>query len=429
MAGTLQSCSGVAQLAGRNIAQNSNRSTTLTAKTTVFVNSRAFPRWNDKYVVACSARDCQASKSGYGFQNELHVATERVMKPFAWLEPAARGKRGSSPIQAVSPAVESGGSDGGNVGGIGDGGGGQGGGGDGEGAGEESSQDKNRTEAFAALSVLGRSLESVPADLGLAIQEGRIPALIVQRFADLERNGIFRWLLGFGGFKERLLADDLFLTKVGIECGVGIFTKSAAEWEKRKENFWKEFDFVVADVIMALIADFMLVWLPAPTVALRPGMSKQANALARFFYSCPDNAFQVALRGSSFTMLQRVGAIVRNGGKLFGVGTCASLVGTAATNGLITVRKAMDKNFKAEEKGSEVEVPILQTTAAYGVYMSISSNLRYQIVAGVIEQRMLEPWLHSHKLALSLLCFVVRTGNTFLGSLMWVDYARFVGVQ
>jgi hypothetical protein len=32
-------------------------------------------------------------------------------------------------------------------------------------------------------------------------------------------------LLNFGGFKERLLADDLFLTKVGIECGVGIFTK------------------------------------------------------------------------------------------------------------------------------------------------------------------------------------------------------------
>ena len=36
---------------------------------------------------------------------------------------------------------------------------------------------------------------------------------------------VFRWLLGFDGFKERLLADDLFLTKIAIEYGVGIFTK------------------------------------------------------------------------------------------------------------------------------------------------------------------------------------------------------------
>ena len=47
---------------------------------------------------------------------------------------------------------------------------------------------------------------------------------------------------------------------------------------------------------MALIADFMLVWLPAPTVALRPGVASNASAVARFFYNCPDNAFQVTPR-------------------------------------------------------------------------------------------------------------------------------------
>jgi hypothetical protein len=29
----------------------------------------------------------------------------------------------------------------------------------------------------------------------------------------------------FGGFRERLLADDLFMAKLAMECGVGIFTK------------------------------------------------------------------------------------------------------------------------------------------------------------------------------------------------------------
>ncbi|KAM1018198.1 hypothetical protein ACFX13_040467 [Malus domestica] len=271
----------------------------------------------------------------------------------------------------------------------------------------------------------GRSSESLPKDLAAAIKAGRVPGLIVKRFFELEKSAVFRWLLGFDGFKERLLADDLFLTKVGIECGVGIFTKTAAELERRRENFTKELDFVFADVVMAIIADFMLVWLPAPTVSLRPPLAVSAGRIAKFFYGCPDNAFQVALSGTSYSLLQRIGAIVRNGAKLFAVGTGASLVGTGVTNALINARKALDKSFAGEAE----DVPILSTSVAYGVYMAVSSNLRYQVLAGVIEQRLLEPLLHQHKLILSAICFAVRTGNTFLGSLMWVDYARWIGIQ
>ncbi|CBI24964.3 unnamed protein product, partial [Vitis vinifera] len=210
-----------------------------------------------------------------------------------------------------------------------------------------------------------------------------------------------------------------------MECGVGIFTKTAAELERRREKFSKELDFVFADVVMAIIADFMLVWLPAPTVSLKPPLAVSAGALAKFFYRCPDNAFQVALAGTSYSFLQRIGAIVRNGAKLFAVGTGASLVGTGITNALINARKAFDKSFAAEAE----DVPIISTSVAYGVYMAVSSNLRYQVLAGVIEQRILEPLLHQHKLMLSAVCFAVRTGNTFLGSLMWVDYARWIGIQ
>ncbi|KAL6288574.1 hypothetical protein ACE6H2_006084 [Prunus campanulata] len=69
--------------------------------------------------------------------------------------------------------------------------------------------------------------------------------------------------------------------------------QTAAELERRLENFTKELDFVFADLVMAIIADFMLVWLPAPTVSLRPPLSVSAGRLAKFFYGCPDNAFQV----------------------------------------------------------------------------------------------------------------------------------------
>ncbi|KAL5981807.1 Protein RETICULATA-RELATED 4, chloroplastic [Asimina triloba] len=304
--------------------------------------------------------------------------------------------RGRKPVVVV----RSGG--GGNVGGGGGGGGGGSSGvGDG-GYGEEGgANERNRAEAFLALAEMGRSLESLPADLRAAVQEGRIPGAIVRRFAEMENSPVLKWLLQFGGFKERLLADDLFLAKVAMECGVGpdlencIF-QTAAEWERRRENFIKELDFVIADVVMAIIADFMLVWLPAPTVSLRPALTLGAGPISRFFHSCPDNAFQ------------------RNGSKLFVVGTASSLVGTSIMNTLINARKAVDKDFAEEAE----DVPILSTTVAYGSYMAVSSNLRYQMLAGVIEQRILEPLLHQQKILLSAACFAVRTGNTFLGSLM-----------
>ena len=90
---------------------------------------------------------------------------------------------------------------------------------------DEEDRDRNREEAMLVLAEAGRSLENLPADLSGAIKAGRVPVSIVKRFFELEKSAVFRWLLNFGGFKERLLADDLFLAKVGIECGVGIFTK------------------------------------------------------------------------------------------------------------------------------------------------------------------------------------------------------------
>nr|GLL40926.1 subtilisin-like protease SBT1.9 [Ipomoea trifida] len=120
---------------------------------------------------------------------------------------------------------------------------------------------------------------------------------------------------------------------------------------------------------MAIIADFMLVWLPAPTVSLRPSLAIGAGPLNKFFYNCPDNAFQVALAGTSYSFLQRIGAIV---------------VGTGITNALINVRKAFDKSFALEAE----DLPILATSAAYGVYMAVSSNLspNRQHLSGVIDR-------------------------------------------
>ncbi|KAL1128519.1 hypothetical protein V6Z11_A13G252800 [Gossypium hirsutum] len=274
----------------------------------------------------------------------------------------------------------------------------------GSGGGDENAGDENRKEAMIVLAEAGRSMETLPTDLADAIQAGKVPGSVIDRFLGLEKSDLMRWLMQFDGFKERLLADDLFFAKVFIECGVGIFTKTAAEYERRRENFFKELEIVFADV---------------------PSLAASAGVISKFFHGCPDNAFQVALHGTSYSLLQRLGAVMRNGAKLFAVGTTSSLVGTAATNALINAKKAVDKSSVDEIEN----VPILSTSVAYGVYMAISSNLRYQVLAGVIEQRVLEPLLHQHKFLLSTICFAIRTGNTYLGSLLWVDYARLVGIQ
>lgn len=56
---------------------------------------------------------------------------------------------------------------------------------------------------------------------------------------------------------------------------------------------------------MAILADFMLVYLPAPTVSLRPPLGVSAGAISKFFHNCPDNAFQVYITFTWFTLLKQ----------------------------------------------------------------------------------------------------------------------------
>lgn len=56
-----------------------------------------------------------------------------------------------------------------------------------------------------------------------------------------------------------------------------------------------------------------------------------------------------------------------------------SKVGTAVTNALINARKAVDKSSEGEVEN----VPILSTSVAYGVYMAVSSNLRYEFLTTI----------------------------------------------
>ncbi|KAL6763976.1 hypothetical protein V8C86DRAFT_1783279 [Haematococcus lacustris] len=271
----------------------------------------------------------------------------------------------------------------------------------------------------------GRAVESFPPDFASALLSNKVTLEILQRYLQLEQNFWAKLVWGIQGFRERLLGDPSFPVKVAIECGIGVVTKVTAESTKRGDSFWPEIDFVGANVVMAIIADFMLTWIPAPTLSYVPRQVSN-NALLTFLSRCPDNAFQRVPAGMEpFTLLQRMGAIARNGGKLLGVGFGASMLGVGITNVLIALRQMMDPGWAPPNKPQDV----LATSAAYGVYMSVSSNLRYQLIAGVIEERGIETIFKGQHQLCHVLSFIVRTANTFVGSLLWVDFVRLCGMQ
>ena len=301
--------------------------------------------------------------------------------------------------------------------------------------GEGDNGDDNSDAYAGILMAAGRTIDTLPVDIASAIKSSSLPPNMLSRYLDLSKNPVVLWLLQFPGFRERLMGDPGFLLKLGIELGIGICTKSAAEYAKRGDKFESQLDFVAANIMMALAADFMLVWLPAPTYALRGtggasaggnGLMKKVSSVFDVFKGCPDNAFQRVPAGyAPFTLTQRVGAVVRNGLKLFGVGFGASMMGVAVTNGLVAARCMLDPSFVPLNAPQDVAV----MSGAYGLYMATSSNLRYQIMAGVLEERIIETLFKGNPAVCGALSFAVRTGNTFLGSLLWVDFIRLLRLQ
>jgi Protein RETICULATA-related len=150
-------------------------------------------------------------------------------------------------------------------------------------------------------------------------------------------------LLRWRGFEERLLADPSFMVKVGIEVkhslcigkwspvvcgrlagchsqvvvmrftlpqvGIGICTKTAAEATKRGVNFPHELDFVAANIIMALVADFCLVWLPAPRANWRCTVPSQKDRALQYC-GIPDLAPPVQLGVSRVSSVLRLCIVV-----------------------------------------------------------------------------------------------------------------------
>ena len=193
---------------------------------------------------------------------------------------------------------------------------------------------------------------------------------------------VLLWCHNAQGFRERLLADPKFLNRLAIEEAISITTTLIAQYERRKENFFEELDYVITDSLRGIVVDFFTVWLPAPTLSFLSnvdGISEPGNieALKDLLGSIPDNAFQKNLPGKDWNLNHRIASVLIGGLKLAGVGFISSIGAVASSNILYAIRRLLNPKFASEQLNKRS--PILKTALVYGSFLGTSANLRYQV--------------------------------------------------
>ncbi|CAH2058626.1 unnamed protein product [Thlaspi arvense] len=290
----------------------------------------------------------------------------------------------------------------------------------------------DRAEIARVMNAAGRRRDALPQDIQKGLDLGLVSPEILQNFFDLEQYPLIAELTQrFQGFRERLLADPKFLNRLAIEEAISITTTLVAQYEKRKENFFEELDYVITDSVRASVVDFFTVWLPAPTLSFLSYADETArpnsiDALRGLLGSIPDNAFQKSLGGKEWSLNLRIASVIVGGLKLAGVGVVSSFAAVGSSNALYAIRKLIKPELAVSEKAKRS--PMLKTAAVYGGYLGTSSNIRYQIIAGLIEHRISDE-LSSQPLLVNMISFVVRVANSYYGTQQWIDLARSTGLQ
>ncbi|KAL9365153.1 hypothetical protein Peur_043026 [Populus x canadensis] len=290
----------------------------------------------------------------------------------------------------------------------------------------------DRAEIARVMNAAGRRRDALPQDLQKGLDLGLVSPEVLQNFFDLEQYPIIKELTHrFQGFRERLLADPKFLHRLAIEEAISITTTLLAQYERRKENFFEELDYVITDTVRGIVVDFFTVWLPAPTLSFLSyaddtAVPDSVDALKGLLKSIPDNAFQKNLVGKDWNISHRVASVIVGGVKLSTVGFISSIGTVAASNLLYAIRKLINPALVTDQRTKRS--PILKTAAIYGCFLGTSANLRYQIIAGIVEHRISDEF-SSQTLLVNMLSFIVRTINSYWGTQQWVDLARFSGLQ
>ena len=229
------------------------------------------------------------------------------------------------------------------------------------------------------------------------------------------------------GLQQRLAADPSFAMKSFSELVLAAGSQFAAEWSRRgAANLVPELDFVVAGVLTAMAGKYYSMWRVAPTRGKENGNLEEGVDITFAGVPVPTNAFQPTMLDgkTSPRANQRLLALFAPMPSLFRAGIIASAMGYGFTATIIWLRSMLLPNFVTATRN----VNVVYASVYTGVFMAIVSNIRYQVLQGIIEPKIIDQ-LRKYPALHSMITFGVRMANGFLGSVIAIAGMRYLGLQ
>lgn len=232
-------------------------------------------------------------------------------------------------------------------------------------------------------------------------------------------------------WRRKVLGDPAFPFKLLMEETIGLGLAASGMIAARGPNIMNELDLCACDIAVGGTLNFILTWMLTPSApmagaaAAAAAVAASPSALTRTLGGLPANVFSAG----SFTVGQRVGAMVYKGGLFSVAGFAGALVGSSTSAALVGLKRRRAAATLAASGGAPiVEEPlpsVWATSAGWAGYMFLCANPRYQLLAGVER-------VAFSAAPLRLAQFVSaagRTVNNVAGGSLWVVWARAIGLQ
>lgn len=261
----------------------------------------------------------------------------------------------------------------------------------------------------------------LPDDLKQALAFGSLTEQAFKHYYKALKNPMLKLLMAIPAYRSRALADSGFFFKLMVQELIGNRTSLASEIAVRGSDIVHELEYVASDLIVGTVIEAGFVWLLAPTLSLP---SKGGSAFARFLSTLPSNMFQQSTALRQFSMSQRAASFVYAGIQYTAIGFVAGIVGTAITYALIEGRKRLDKTYQPERPLPAV----ILNSAAWGVFMGISSNTRFQLVEG-LELGIANLFNGKAKPLVNSSIIALRFANNYWGGVQFVRFFRYLGLH